>query len=71
MRVADRAAASLLRAATGWHTLPSAKFLQPVASGWVGIEPAAVAVISQILHIYQRQLRHANDMVRRSTQHGL
>ena len=43
MRVADQAAASVLCAVTGWHTLPSAQFFQPLASGWVGIEPAAVA----------------------------
>ena len=52
MRVADHAAASVLRAVTGWHTLPPAQFFRPVASGWVGIVPAAVAVISQFLQTY-------------------
>ena len=71
MRVADQAAASVLRAVTGWHTLSSAQFFQPVASGWVGIEPAAVAVISPFLQTYREQLRHANVMARHSARHGL
>ena len=71
MRVADQAATSVLRAVTGWHTLPSAPFFHPLASGWVGIEPAAVAVISKCLQTYPKQLHHAIVMVRHSTQHGL
>ena len=67
MWVADQAAASVLRAVTGWHALPSAHFFQPLASRWVGIEPAVLAVINQFLQTYQKQLRHANVMVRRST----
>ena len=46
MRVADQAAASVLRAVTRWYTLPSAQFLRPLASGGVGSEPAAAAVQS-------------------------
>ena len=71
MRVADQAAASVLCVFTGWHALPSAQFFEPLASGWVGIEPAVVAVIGQFVQTYQKQLRHANVMVRHSTQHGL
>ena len=71
IRVADQAAASVLRAITGWHALSAAKFFEPLASGWVGVKPAVVAVISQFLQTYQKQLRHANAMVRHSTQHGL
>ena len=59
--------ASVLRAVTGWRALSSAQFFQPLASRWVGIELAAVAVISQFLQTYDKQLRHANVMVRRST----
>ena len=71
MRVADQTATSVLRTVTGWHTLPSAQFFQPLASGWVGVEPAVVVVISQFVQTYHKQLRHANVMVRHSTQHGL
>ena len=71
MRVADRAAASVLRTVAGCHALLSTPFFQPLASGWVGIEPAVVVVVSLFLQTYQKQLHHANIMVRRSTQHGL
>ena len=70
MRVADQTAAFVLRMVSGWHTLPPAQFFQPLAFGWVGVDPAAV-VVSQFLQGYHKQLRHANVMVRRSTQHGL
>ena len=71
MRVGDQTTASVLCTVTGWHTLPLAWFFQPLASGWVGIEPAVVVVINQFLQSYHKQLRHANVMVHRSTQHGL
>ena len=67
MRVADQAIASILRTVAGWHTLPSAQFFQPLASGWVGIEPAVVVVTSQFLQTYQKQLCHTNTMVPRNT----
>ena len=46
MRVADQAAAPVLRAVTGWRALPSAQFFQPLAFAWVGIELTVVAVIT-------------------------
>ena len=49
MRVADHAVASVLCTITRWPALPSAQFFQPLASGWVQIEPAIVAPISQFL----------------------
>ena len=58
MRVADQTAASVLRTVAGWHTLLSAQFFKPLASGWVGVEPAVVVVIIQFLQTYQKQLRH-------------
>ena len=58
----------VLRIVTGWHTLPSA---QPLTSGWVGIDLAAVVMICQFPQGYHKQLRHASAMVHRSTQHGL
>ena len=71
LRVADHAAASVIRAAAGWHTLPSAQFFQPLDSGWSGLEPVVVVVLCQFLQTYHKRLRHANAMVRASTQHGL
>ena len=52
MRVAYRTAACVLRMVTGWHTLPSTRFFQPLAAGWVGVDPAAVVVICQFLPGY-------------------
>ena len=71
MRVADQAATWVLRAVVGWHVLSSAQFFHTLASGWVGIEPAAVANIRQFLQTYQKQLHRANAMVQYGTQHGL
>ena len=42
-----------------------------LASGWLGIKPFAVAVISQFLQTYQKQLRDATVMVRHNIQHRL
>ena len=54
MRVADQITASVLHTVTGWHTLPSAQFFQHLASGWVGVEPAAVVVIGRFLQSYHK-----------------
>ena len=71
MRVAYQTAAPVLRTVTGWHTLPSAQFFQPLTTGWVGFDQAVVVVICQFLQGYHKQLWHANVMVCRSTQHKL
>ena len=68
---ADQAAVSVLRAVAGWHDLPSAQFFQPLRAGWVGVDPPVVVTIHHFLQGYYRQLRHANVMVRHSTQHDL
>ena len=45
VRVANETTTSILRTIIGWHTLPSAQFFQPLASGWVGIGEAVVVVL--------------------------
>ena len=49
MCAADQATALVLRADIGWHALSPAQFFPPLASRWVGMEPAVVTVISQFL----------------------
>ena len=50
---------------------PLELFLQPVASGWIGLCNALPAMVLSFMSTYQQQLNHPNPHVRASTRLGL
>ena len=72
MRLANLSVASLLR--NFWNISadsPPEVFLQPVASGWIGLCNALPTMILSSMSTYQHQLNHPNPHVKASTRRGL
>ena len=73
MRLGDLPLASRLRSI--WRleadALPPEAFLQPLDTGWVGLENSPYIMYSSFMEVYIRQLNHDNPSVRSSTRHGL
>ena len=66
MRLLDHPAASAIRATANWSSVPSALFLQPLETGWTGIQPTTVVMLLQFLLNYIKQVSHTNPVVRYS-----
>ena len=71
MRVSDHLAASALRATANWSSVPLALFLQPLETGWTGIQPTTVVMLLQFLLNYIKQVSHTNPVVRYSVLRSL
>ena len=71
MRLGDLPVASRLRCI--WHldaSTPPEAFLQPLRTGWVGLESSPYIMYSSFMETYNRQLNHSN-LVRAFTCYGL